>query len=78
MLDGKRQAQMVKENPYGPSNADAFNFLTPEEARDLTTAPDNIKRQFWINEEWWGKIGPDGKNENQKQKERFAAWMLNK
>lgn len=77
-LDGKRQAGMVKENPYGPSNSAAFDFLTKEEATDLTTAPDNIKRQFWINEEWWGKIGSDGKNENQKQKERFAAWMLNK
>ncbi len=69
---------MVKENPYGPSNATAFDFLTAEEARDLTTAPDNIKKQFWIGEEWWGKIGADGKNENQKQKERFATWMLNK
>jgi len=77
-LDGKRQAGMVKENPYGPSNSAAFEFLTPQEARDLTTAPDNVKRQFWINEEWWGKVGADGKNENQKQKERFAAWMLKK
>jgi putative spermidine/putrescine transport system substrate-binding protein len=77
-LDGKRQAGMVKENPYGPSNAAAFEFLTRDEARDLTTAPDNIKRQFWINEDWWGKVGADGKNENQKQKERFATWMLQK
>ena len=77
-LDGKRQAGMVKENPYGPSNSTAFEFLTPQEAKDLTTAPDNLKRQFWINEDWWGKIGADGKNENQKQKERFAAWMLKK
>ena len=77
-LDAKRQAEMVKENPYGPSNANAFNFLSADEARDLTTSPENIKKQFWINEDWWGKLGADGKNENQKQKERFAAWMLKK
>ena len=77
-LDAKRQAGMVKENPYGPSHAKAFDHLTKEEARDLTTSPDNIGRQFWIDEEWWGKVGPDGKNQNEKQKERFAQWMLRK
>lgn len=77
-LDAKRQAGMVQRDPYGPANADAFNHLTAAEAKDLTTSPDNIKRQFWISEDWWGKPGADGKNENQKQKELFAEWMLKK
>jgi len=74
-LDGQRQAEIAKKVPYGPSSANAFGFLSPQEAADLCTAPDNIKRQFWWNVDWWGTPGPDGKIPRESQAARYATWM---
>ena len=71
------QAAIAKRVPYGPSNAGAFEFLSPAEAADLNTSPENIKEQFWQNVEWWSKQGPDGKTPRETQAARFAQWMLN-
>jgi putative spermidine/putrescine transport system substrate-binding protein len=62
--------------PYGPSNRKAFDFLKPEEARDLTSYPENEKLQFWWDVKWWGEVGPDGKTNRERETERFAAWMV--
>ena len=62
--------------PYGPSNAGAFEFLSAQEAADLTTSPTNIKQQFWWNTDWWNTPGADGKTQREAQAERFAKWML--
>jgi len=75
-LDPKMQAAIAKKVPYGPSNADAFEFLSAQEAADLTTSPANIKQQFWWNTDWWNSPGPDGKTQREAQGERFAKWML--
>jgi putative spermidine/putrescine transport system substrate-binding protein len=75
-LAGERQAGMSKRDPYGPSNPDAFKFLSESEAADLTTSPANIKSQFWHGVDWWSKVGPDNKTEAERQTERYAAWML--
>jgi putative spermidine/putrescine transport system substrate-binding protein len=75
-LDPKRQAGVSKRVPYGPSNQDAFAHLSPQEAADLNTAPDNLKKQFWWDVAWWGTPGPDGKTEREKQTERYAQWMV--
>jgi putative spermidine/putrescine transport system substrate-binding protein len=75
--DPKAQAAIAKRVPYGPSNLGAFEFLSPGEAADLNTSPENIKDQFWQNVEWWSKPGPDGKTPRETQAARFAQWMLN-
>lgn len=75
-LDPKAQAGIAKRVPYGPSNAGAFEFLSPAEAADLNTSPENIKHQFWQNVEWWSTPGPDGKTPRETQAARFAKWML--
>ncbi|MGH7156046.1 MAG: hypothetical protein ACREF3_19130, partial [Acetobacteraceae bacterium] len=75
--DPKAQAAIAKRVPYGPSNEGAFDFLSPAEAADLNTSPQNIKDQFWQNVEWWSKPGPDGKTPREAQAARFAQWMLN-
>ncbi len=76
-LDPKAQAQIAQRVPYGPSNGGAFQFLSPQEAADLNTSPENIKEQFWQNVTWWSTPGPDGKTPREAQAERFAHWMLN-
>src|SRR4051794_13658479 len=75
-LDAKRQAEVSKRVPYGPSNKDAFAHLSPAEAADLNTAPENIGKQFWWDVAWWGKPGADGKTERDRQAERYAQWMV--
>ena len=69
-LDGKRQAGMVKENPYGPSNSTAFDFLTAEEAKDLTTSPDNIKRAVLDRR---GVVGQDRRRREEREPEAEGA-----
>lgn len=75
-LDPKMQALIAQKVPYGPSNTGSFEFLSPQEAADLTTSPENIKKQFWWNTDWWNASGPDGKTPRESQGERFAKWML--
>ncbi len=75
-LDPHRQAEVSKRVPYGPSNKEAFGHLTAAEAADLNTAPDNYKKQFWWDVEWWGTVGPDGKTQRDRQAERYAQWMV--
>jgi len=76
-LDPKMQASIAQKVPYGPSNTGAFEFLSAQDAADLTTSPENIKQQFWWNTDWWSAPGPDGKSPREAQGERFAKWMIN-
>ena len=75
--DPHAQAMIAKRVPYGPSNGGAFEFLSPAEAADLNTSPENIKKQFWQNVAWWSKPGPNGQTPRETQAARFARWMLN-
>ena len=75
-IDGKRQAELAKLIPYGPSSQDAFKYLSPEEAKDLSTAPENLAKQFWNDTAWWGAIAADGRTNSQIQSERYAKWMV--
>jgi putative spermidine/putrescine transport system substrate-binding protein len=76
-LDPKMQALVAQKVPYGPSNTGSFEFLSAQDAADLTTSPENIKQQFWWNTDWWSAPGPDGKSPREAQGERFAKWMIN-
>ena len=75
-IDGKVQAELAKRIPCGPSSQDAFKHLSEVEARDLNTAPDNLKKQFWNDIASSGAIGPDGKTNIEMQTERYAKWMV--
>ncbi len=75
-LDPKLQAKIAQKVPYGPSNTGSFEFLSAQEAADLSTSPENIKNQFWWNTDWWSTPGADGKTPRESQGERFAKWML--
>jgi putative spermidine/putrescine transport system substrate-binding protein len=76
VIDASVQAQLAKLIPYGPSSQDAFNYLTAEEAKDLSTAPENLQRQFWNDTAWWGAVTTDRRTNIQAQNERYAKWMV--
>jgi len=76
VIDGKLQAELAKLIPYGPSSQDAFKYLSPEEAKDLSTAPDNLAKQFWNDTAWWGAVAADSRTNTQIQAERYAKWMV--
>jgi putative spermidine/putrescine transport system substrate-binding protein len=67
--NAKRQAEYTKTLAYGPTNPKAYDFIPPERAKYLPTAPDNIKRLVLSSTEWWG-------SNKDKAIERFDAWLL--
>jgi putative spermidine/putrescine transport system substrate-binding protein len=68
---GAVQAALSKETLLGPPNVRAFDFLPPERAKLLPTAPANVSKQFVYNDEWWGSH----RDEIQK---RWDQWALAK
>jgi putative spermidine/putrescine transport system substrate-binding protein len=67
--NAKRQAEYTKTLAYGPTNPKAYDFIPPERAKYLPTAPDNVKKMIASSTEWWG-------TNKEKAIERFNAWML--
>ena len=45
---------MQKYIAYGPTNLKAFNYITPERAKELPSYPDNLKKQFAHDADYWG------------------------
>jgi putative spermidine/putrescine transport system substrate-binding protein len=67
--DPERQAAYTDALAYGPTNIKAYNFIRPERAAVLPTAPANLKVMRIADEDWWSA--------NRAQaSERFAAWLL--
>ena len=75
ILDAKRQACFSSKAPYGPTNMTATQYIDPKIAKDLNTAPDNLKKQFWPNREWWMETDADGKTNRANSIERFTKWL---
>jgi putative spermidine/putrescine transport system substrate-binding protein len=47
------QAEMARLANYAPTNPKAFDLIDKETAKKLVTYPDNFKKTFAKNEEWW-------------------------
>ena len=49
------QANLPKHYTYGPVNPKAFDTgkISPEEARDLNSSPENLKLQVLMDADWW-------------------------
>lgn len=69
-ISAKRQGeQMQKYIAYGPTNKDAFKYITPERAKDLPSYPANLKKQFQMDADYWGpKLAS--------LTERWQTWMI--
>ena len=65
----ENQAKLANIIAYAPTNPAAFKGIDPQIAPWLSTAPDNVKRGFLINAEFW-------RDNLKKLQERWAAWKL--
>ena len=54
-LQAERQGeQMQKYIAYGPTNLNAFKYITPERAKELPSYPENLEKQFAHDADYWG------------------------
>ncbi len=64
-----RQAAYTTKLPNGPSNPNAYKFITPENARRLPTFPENLQVSARLNDAFWGKHKAESDT-------RFNEWLL--
>ena len=69
MTVAENQAKLANLIAYAPTNPDAFKGIDPQIAPWLSTAPDNVKKGFLINAEYW-------RDNLKKNQERWTAWKL--
>lgn len=72
MQNPERQAEFVKKVPFGVPNPKAYDYLSPEVAAMLPTAPDHADQIVLLEEErskWWAE-------NREAVVERFNQWRL--
>ena len=70
------QAALVKTQALGPVNLKAFDHLDPARAKVLPSYPENLKKQVFLNADWWSKSDASGKSNLQKNQEMWNRWSL--
>ena len=69
-LSAERQGeQAAKYIAYGPTNLNAFKYIPENRAKQLPSYPENLKKQFMHNADYWGK-------KLSKVTERWKTWMI--
>jgi putative spermidine/putrescine transport system substrate-binding protein len=63
------QAEFPKYIPYGPVNKKAIALLAPELLKDIPTAPANLEKQAFIDNQWW-------EQNEAAVLERWNTWLL--
>lgn len=53
MIDAERQARFAELTNYAPSNQLAMQYLDPDFAANMVTAPENISRMFEVDNQYW-------------------------
>ena len=53
--DARRQAEFTSDLPYGPTNTKSMEFIDPQRATVLPSAPDNIKGMVSPSPQWWAE-----------------------
>lgn len=67
--DPRRQAAYAALMAYGPTNPEAYDFLSSERARCLPTEPGNLEKLIVADQHWWGAHKDEAES-------RFNAWLL--
>jgi putative spermidine/putrescine transport system substrate-binding protein len=65
------QANHAKTIPYGPTNRQAFEFISADVARRLPSSPELKAKAFLHNGKWWA-------DNRAKVSERWSQWVLQK
>ncbi|HLI12206.1 MAG TPA: ABC transporter substrate-binding protein [Alphaproteobacteria bacterium] len=71
MTEPKLEAIYANALGYPGLNPDSLQYVDAKVRPYLPTDPDNLKRQFWISNQWWAENGT-------KAIERWNQWMLKK
>jgi putative spermidine/putrescine transport system substrate-binding protein len=71
MADAKLQGEYASIIGYPGLNLDATQYTDPKIVPFLPTNPEHLRRQFWVNLEWWADNG-------RAIQERWSRWMLEK
>lgn len=71
----KQQAKFAELNGAAPSNAGAFNLLTPEVASKLISFPENKATSYRINQSWYSEKGKDGLTNADRLRDRWNTWI---
>lgn len=65
----EQQAKFTDDLTYGPTNLRAYDFIAPERAAVLPTAPQNLEVMALADEAWW-------EANRAAVTERFNSWLL--
>jgi putative spermidine/putrescine transport system substrate-binding protein len=71
VLEPEREAIFSKAMKYGPINLNTIGLLPPEMQRLMPTYPDNLKKQIWLNDEYWS-------NRYKELSEQYVQWVSKK
>jgi putative spermidine/putrescine transport system substrate-binding protein len=71
MSDPKRQAANAEVLGYSGMHLDSNQYVAEKIRPLLPLFPDNLKKQLWLDQEWWTKNGAE-------MGERWNKWMLSK
>lgn len=69
MTDPKQEAIYANALGYPGLNSESVKYIDPKVLPALPTAPENMKKQFWISDRWWAENGGNAI-------ERWNGWML--
>jgi putative spermidine/putrescine transport system substrate-binding protein len=65
----EHQAKVAELMALAPTNPEAFKFINPAVSPWLSTTPENAKKGFLVNEEYW-------KDHYKDLAEKWEAWKL--
>lgn len=68
-LDAERQASLVRNIPYGPTNNEAWKDISESNLRQLPNAPLNMTRVVIRDNEWWSQ-------HEEEVSDRWREWKL--
>lgn len=71
VLDAKQEVIFTKQMKYGPVNPKTVALLPEDMQKLMATHPDNLKKQFWLNGDYWR---PKYKMLN----EQYTTWVSTK
>jgi putative spermidine/putrescine transport system substrate-binding protein len=70
-----RQADFAKLTGYAPANPDAFEHIPKELVLQMVTYPENSKRAYQMNQEWYSEVGADGMTNAARIAKRWNEWI---
>jgi putative spermidine/putrescine transport system substrate-binding protein len=73
-MQAKVQAEFARLLPYGPTNQDAFKYLSPAEVANLPSAPENRAKLVELHDDWWAATDASGKTNTEKNIAKWTAW----